>query len=340
MVKDESRPVRIRDVAELAGVSVGTVSNVLNRPESVTEANLAKVRRAMVDLGFVRNDVARQLRQGVNPTFGLVALSLTNPFFGGIAHAAQLIAEESGHTVVVGSSDQNRSREDRYVDLFAQQRVQGLIIAPVEGVSARLDAMRAHGTPVVILGSTADSRYSSVQLDGITAGYVAVRHLVEGGRRSIAFAGGPLQQVVDRLTGASRAARDFPGTSLTVMETADLSVTEGRHLGDRLAAMDPAHRPDAVFAANDLLAVGILQALLASPQVRVPEDIALVGYDDIDFARSTTVPLTTIAQPTERIAREAIRMLTEESADPRGYKHEHLLLEPGLIVRASSAPKV
>ncbi|MGC3953059.1 MAG: LacI family DNA-binding transcriptional regulator [Propionicimonas sp.] len=339
MVKNAARPVRIRDVAELAGVSVGTVSNVLNRPESVTSANLEKVRRAMDDLGFVRNDVARQLRQGVNPTFGLVAMSLMNPFFGGVAHAAQQVAEEFDHTVVVGSSDQDHAREDRYVDLFEQQRVRGLMIAPIAGASARLEAMRSHGTPVVLLGSTTDDRYSSVQLDGVAAGYVAVQHLVESGRRHIAFAGGPLHQVVDRLTGASRAVRDLPGAWLTVMETADLSLSEGRRLGERLVAMAAADRPEAVFAANDLLAVGILQALLAGAELRVPDDIALVGYDDIDFASSATVPLTSIVQPTEQIAREAIRMLLAESSDPTGYRREHVLLPPELVARASSSPR-
>lgn len=336
----EARPrqaVRIRDVAARAGVSVGTVSNVLNTPDRVSPRSLEKVTAAMAELGFVRNEVARQLRQGSSKVFGMVTFSLSNPFFGDVAHAAEVAAEENGYTVVVGSSDQEQEREDRYIDLFEVQQVRGLMIAPLDGISARLAQMRARGIPVVIFDSRVDpEHYSSVQMDGIAAGYLAASHLIETGRRRLMFAGGPLQQVLDRLTGASRAVRENPGVSLTIMDTPDLSVAEGRAVGARIAELPPADRPDGVFAANDLLAVGMLQSFLSVPGLSVPDDIAIVGYDDIEFASASVVPLTSIRQPREAIAREAVRMLLAEADDPHGYVHERMLLAPELIVREST----
>lgn len=331
------RLVRIRDVAARAGVSVGTVSNVLNQPDQVTPRNLERVHRAMEELGFVRNEAARLLRHGGSTVLGMVTLSHSNPFFGDIAHAAEIAAEELGFTVVTGSSDQDQQREDRYVDLFEVQRVRGLMIAPLDGVSPRLAQMRARGTPIVIFDHRVDTeRYSSVQMDGVAGGRLAVAHLLETGRRRLVFAGGPLNQVIDRLTGASKAVQEHGEASLSIMETRDLSVPEGRALGARIAALPPAERPDGVFAANDLLAIGILQELLLTAGISVPDDIAIVGYDDIDFAESTVVPLTSIRQPREQIAREAIRMLLAEADDPTGYEHERRMLEPELIVRGST----
>lgn len=336
----EARPrqaVRIRDVAAHAGVSVGTVSNVLNTPDRVSPRSLEKVTAAMAELGFVRNEVARQLRQGSSKVFGMVTFSLSNPFFGDVAHAAEVAAEENGYTVVVGSSDQEQEREDRYVDLFEVQRVRGLMIAPLDGISPRLAQMRERGIPVVIFDSRVDlEHYSSVQMDGIAAGYLAASHLIESGRRRLMFAGGPLQQVVDRLTGASRAVGENPGVTLAITDTPDLSVAEGRAVGERIAALPRADRPDGVFAANDLLAVGMLQSLLNVPDLSVPDDIAIVGYDDIEFASASVVPLTSIRQPREAIAREAVRMLLAEAEDPDGYVHESVLLPPELIVREST----
>jgi LacI family transcriptional regulator len=329
--------VGIREVAEHAGVSVGTVSNVLNHRATVTPSNLSKVQQSMAELGFVRNDLARQLRMGGGSTIGLVVLNISNPFFADLAHALEAEAEVGGHTVILGSSDQDAGREDRYIDLFEEQRVRGMLIAPLHGVTPRLSQLRSRGMPVILFDSSADpEHFCSVTLDGIAGGYMATNHLIENGRRRILFAGGPFSQVGERLTGASRAARETDGVTLSLMETNDLTVAEGRAVGDRIVAMARAERPDAVFAANDLLAVGILQSLILATDLNVPKDIALIGYDDIDFAASTMVPLTTIRQPRELIAREAMRLLDEEADPASGHQHARHLFAPELIVREST----
>lgn len=329
--------VGIRDVARAAGVSVGTVSNVLNYPDQVSKKTLTKVQATMNELGFVRNDLARQLRMGRGNAIGLVVVNVANPFFADLAHELEAAAEEAGHTVVIGSSDQNPDREQRYIDLFDEQRVRGLLIVPQHGLTPRLARLRANGTPAVLFDGNIDSdQVCSVGLDGVAGGYLAVRHLIETGRRRLVVAGGPLSQISDRVSGASRAARESPEVTLSIMETSDLTVDEGRKVAGRILALREEDRPDAVFAANDLLAIGLLQTLILDRRLSVPTDIAIIGYDDIDFAASTVVPLTTIRQPRESLARAALELLEQEISGSETHKHGRHLLQPELIIRASS----
>jgi LacI family transcriptional regulator len=327
----------IRGVAEQAGVSVGTVSKVLNHPETVSPKTLLKVRNTMAALGFVRNDLARQLRMGRGDAIGLVVVNVANPFFADLAHSLEAAAEKLGRTVVIGSSDQDGAREERYVDLFEEQRVRGVLIAPLNGLTPRLSRLRDTGTPVILFDPNIESdQVCSVALDGNAGGYVAARHLIETGRKRIIFAGGPISQVAERFTGASKAARETPGVTLTLFETSDLTVAEGRSVAAHILTLPATDRPDAIFAANDLLAIGILQELILARDVLVPDDIALVGYDDIDFAASTIVPLTTIRQPLDLLAITALRLLEEEASNMVEHKHGRTLLQPELIIREST----
>jgi LacI family transcriptional regulator len=252
--------VGIRGVAEKAGVSVGTVSKVLNHPDEVSPKNVKKVRDTMAALGFVRNDLARQLRMGGGDAIGLVVVNVGNPFWADLAHALEAAAENVGRTIVIGSSDQDNAREDRYIDLFEEQRVRGLLIAPLNGLTPRLSRLQGTGTPLVLFDSNIESELvCSVGLDGTAGGHLAASHLIETGRRRIMFAGGPFGQVAERFTGASRAAQETPGVTLTMFETHDLTVAEGKIVAQHILGMPAESRPDSVFAANDLLAIGILQ---------------------------------------------------------------------------------
>lgn len=332
--------VSIRDVAERAGVSVGTVSNVLNRPDRVSEAVVARVHDAIRATGYVRNDAARQLRAGRSSCVGLVVLDARNPFFTDLARGAEDEAAGHGVSILLGNSDEQAERESAYLDLFEEQRVRGVLLSPLGDVHERIERMRAHGTPVVLVDREAeDERVSSVSVDDVAGGRLAVAHLLEQGRRRIAFAGGPLgiRQVADRLRGAREAVAAVPGAGIEVLEGAALSVLEGRRLGERLAEQPSSERPDAVFAANDLLAMGLLQAFVMSARVRVPDEIALVGYDDIDFAGSTIVPLSSVRQPSRELGRTALGILLEEADDP-GLAPRSVVFQPELIVRESSRP--
>jgi LacI family transcriptional regulator len=326
----------IRDVAQRAGVSVGTVSNVLNDSPRVSADATARVRAAIAELGYVRNEAARQLRAGRSSSVGLVVLDVRNPFFTDVARGAEDEAAKLGLSVILGNSDEDVRRESAYLDLFEEQRVHGILISPYGDIEPRLAELRRRGTPVVLVDrESRDSAVSSVSVDDTAGGRLAIAHLLSTGRRRIAFAGGPLgvRQISDRLVGARQAIDEVAGASLEVIETAGLTVLEGRRVGEEL--VQRAERPDAVFAANDLVAVGLLQALVMSGSLRVPEDVALIGFDDIDFASATVVPLTSIRQPRHEIGATALRILREEAAEPE-LPPRRIVFQPELVVRAST----
>lgn len=330
--------VSVRDVASLAGVSVGTVSNVLNRPDKVSPATVERVLRAIEDLGFVRNDAARQLRAGRSTTIGLIVLDVGNPFFAELARGADRTASKHGLSVVLGNSDDDREREAAYLDLFDEQRAHGILLSPVGEANHRLIRLRERGTPVVLVDRDGtDSGCSSVSVDDVAGGRMAVQHLLDNGPRQITFLGPPhgVQQVADRLSGARQAIDDCPGASLTVVHTDGLTVSDGRQAGELLLTLPREARPDAIFAANDLLAIGLLQTLARAGRMSVLDEMALVGYDDIDFASTAMVPLTSVRQPAQLIGSTAVDLLMEEAAD-RHLTPRSIVFQPELVVRASS----
>lgn len=329
--------VSVKDVAARAGVSVGTVSNVLNRPGKVSPEMVRRVQAAIDALGFVRNDAARQLRAGHSRSIGLVVLDVGNPFFTDVARGAERRAAENDLSVLLGNSDDEVSREARYLDLFEQQRVYGVLITPVGDVADRLERLRERGIPAVLVDRPSDGGgFSSVAVDDVGGGYLAARHLLDTGRRRIAFVGGPpsTRQVTDRLAGARRAVAEEPKAALEVIETSALTVLEGRAAGEQLRSRPADERPDAVFAANDLLAMGVLQALVMLGSISVPDDVAIIGYDDIDFASAAVVPLSSIRQPSELIGQRAVELLL--GAIDVGRPAEQVTFQPELVVRQST----
>lgn len=331
--------VSVRDVALRAGVSVGTVSNVMNHPDKVAASTVARVQAAIDELGFIRNEAARQLRDGRSKTIGLVVLDVRNPFFTDVARGAEDKATSAGLTVTLGNSDENPVREATYLDLFEQQRVHGVLISPYADITSRLRALRERGIPAVLVDRTSnDTSFSSVSVDDLAGGRLAVEHLIAQGRRRIAFVGGPMEirQVTDRLDGARLAVAVNPDVTLEVIEIEALSVIAGRSAGSAIVARPREQRPDAIFAANDLVSMGVLQALMMQGSaVNVPAEIALIGYDDIDFASAAVVPLSSIRQPSALIGATAVEILLEEAADPAS-KPRQVVFQPELVVRAST----
>lgn len=331
----------VKDVALAAGVSVGTVSNVLNRPERVAPATVERVRAAISALRFVRNDAARQLRAGRSNAIALAVLDIANPFFTEVARGAEDRAAEDGLTVLLANTNDQVEREWSYLEQFEEQRVRGILITPVAEDLPSLRKFRDRGTPIVLVDrEVTDRSFSSVALDDVVGGRIAVDHLLETGRRRIAFVGGPtgIRQVDDRILGARAAVSEVASASLEVVDITALSVQQGRAAGEGIARRTPTGRPDAIFTANDLLAIGMLQSLLRAG-VRVPEDIALIGYDDIDFTLSTVVPLSSIRQPAHLIGYTAADLLLR-STGPDPAEPEQVVFQPELVVRESSAGRV
>ncbi|MFG3497407.1 LacI family DNA-binding transcriptional regulator [Streptomyces sp. NPDC047928] len=336
-----ARRVGIKDVARRAGVSVGTVSNVINRPDSVAEATRERVQAVIGALGYVRSESARHLRAGHSRIIALLVLDMANPFFVDLATGAERAAREAGLGVMLCNSAQDPAEEAEYLGLFAEQRVRGVLVTPADAEGHTLGEFGRHGIPYVLVDRTASGGDAcSVSVDDVEGGALAARHLLESGRRDLVFVGGPaaLPQVRDRRTGAVGALAEagLPPDALVCVETERLDVASGRDAGARLLGLSP--RPTAVFCANDLLALGVLQTLFAAG-VSVPGDIALVGYDDIEFAAAAAVPLTSVRQPARRLGRLAAELLIEETGEAAdAHAHQRIVLRPELVVRASSLP--
>jgi LacI family transcriptional regulator len=328
---------RIKEVARAAGVSIGTVSNVLNRPDAVAPDTRQRVLTAINALGYIRNDSARQLRAGRSRTIALVVLDVANPFFTDVARGAEEAAEDSGAMVIVCNSGQDATRERRHLDQIEEQRVLGVLITPVDDeLDSRIEQLISRGTPVVLVdrGSGHPGR-CSVAVDDLLGGRLAGTHLLDQGHRSIAYVGGPLtiRQVADRHAGVASALAGR--AQLRVLETTSLTVAAGRQAASELASLKPEHRPTAVFCANDLVALGVLQELTLRG-LRVPDDVAIIGYDDIEFAAAAATPLSSIRQPRDQLGRTAAQLLLEELNDP-DHHHRHVVFQPELVVRRSSA---
>lgn len=326
----------IKEVASHAGVSVGTVSNVLNRPSQVAEPTRRRVLDAIDRLGFVRNESARQLRAGSSRTIGLVVLDVANPFFTDIARGAEAVADAAGSLLTLSNSAEDPARERRHLDHLLEQRVQGVLITPVDATVAQLERFRARDIPVVLVDRGAGQRnLCSVAVDDVLGGALAAAHLQERGHRRVAFVGGPLSipQVADRRRGAEQALTR--PADLLVVETASLQVADGVDAGGRIAALPAARRPTAAFCANDLLALGVLRAM-TQRGLRVPGDLAIVGYDDIDFAASAAVPLSSVRQPREELGRTAAQLLLDEVRSGDRHRHRQVVFSPELVVRESS----
>jgi LacI family transcriptional regulator len=326
------------DVAARAGVSVGTVSNVLNRPERVAPSTRERVLKAIDELGFVRNEAARQLRAGHSRTIGLVVLDVRNPFFTDLAAGAEDVAASLGLSVMLCNSNDDPSRESHYLSTLKEQRAFGILITPVSKTTV-IGEIRRRGIPVVLVDRAARGNECSVSVNDRVGSELAVRHLTELGHRRIGFVGGPLSlsQVSQRLVGARTAIEvaGLPSDALTMVETPRLDVAQGRATGEKLAAMPSRKRPTAVFCANDLLALGLLQDTVRRG-LSVPGDLAIVGYDDIDFAAAAAVPLTSVRQPRFQLGKAAMEMLIEEATDGKFHRHRQIVFEPELIVREST----
>jgi LacI family transcriptional regulator len=329
--------VGIKEVARRAGVSPGTVSNVLNRPERVAAATRTRVEDAIRELGFVRNGSAATLRAGQSRAVGLVVLDVGNPFFVEVARGVEDVVSDRDHAVILCNSGESPEKESRNLRVLAEQRVRGVLITPAGDDVSGPRRLRDRGIAVVYVDHSATGDVCSVAVDDVAGGDLAVRHLLDGGARRVAFVSGPhaIRQCSDRRRGAARAleAAGLPPDALTDVVVPEMNPHGGQLAAGRLLGQG---LPDAVFCANDLLALGVLRALLQAG-VDVPGDVALIGYDDIEFSAAAAVPLSSIRQPTYQLGKIATELLLEECDDPAGHAHQQIMFQPELVVRESSA---
>ncbi|MCF4119511.1 LacI family transcriptional regulator [Antribacter sp. KLBMP9083] len=329
------RRASIADVARIAGVSVGTVSNVLNRPERVLPATRERVEVAIEQLAFVRNGSARQLRAGTITTVGAIVLDLSNPFFTDVVRGIEHRLELDSYTAMVASSDDDPAREHRYLRLFEEHGVLGVMVVPATDEISHLLTLRERGVGVVLLDRPSPvPDLSSVAVDDVLGGELAARHLLEQGHTRITFLNGPhyIRQCADRHAGVVRALEAAgldPAEALVEVTVPELNA-DGGEAGIR-TLLERGDRPSAVFCVNDLTALGALRTLRREG-ISVPDDVALVGYDDVTFAAELATPLTSVRQPTHQLGERAADLLLR----PPGSPAEQVVFEPELVVRESS----
>ncbi len=321
----------VKDVAHLAGVSVGTVSNVLNRPESVTERTRVKVEQAMNELNFHRNASARQLRAGVSRTVGAIVMDVGNPYYTELARGIEDRLAKDDHALILCSSDDDPAREARFLRMLAEQGVRGVLVTPMSTTTERLGELTRIGIPAVLIDST-DGHQAAIGVDHVSGGRQAVAHLLDQGHRRILFLAGPadLQQSRHRLRGAIEAVQAAgldPAEILTVQNLPSISAEHGQR-GLNAALDAPGPRPTAVFTMNDVVALGVMRELRRRG-MQVPADMAIVGYDDLYFAAELMTPLSSVRQPMRELGWAAADLLlTGERPAP---------FQPELVVRESSS---
>lgn len=331
--------VTIRDVAAAAGVSHGTVSNVLNRSSSVSPETRKRVLQAIDDLGFVRNAGAAMMRGGRSRSIGLVVLDAANPYFAEVAAGVEAAARDHNQLVILCNSGEDQAQQQRYLEVLEEQRVQGVLISPVDADMSGLEWLRERGTAVVLL-EEARPGYCSVRTDDTLGGDLAAQHLIDHGHRELLFASPArtVRQYEERFAGARRAVRrsGLPAAALRTLEIGTHGTArEGFTAGQEFLAGGSG--ATGVVCGNDLYALGLIAALLQAG-VDVPGRVSVVGYDDIDLAEHSALPLTTIAQPKYSMGHTAAELLLSEAEQGPQHKHQHVVFVPELKVRESTGP--
>jgi len=330
----------MREVAAAAGVSPSTVGNVLNNPDIVAPETRTRVEQAMAQIGFVRSGTARQLRGLPSRMVGVVTLDAGNPFYAEVNRGIEDRLAEDGCMALVSSSDAQLARELQALSAMEEHGVRGIIVAPADERLDRLAGVSDRGTPVVLLDHPRGPLdLCAVTVDNALAGALVADHLIALGHQRIALvwpetAVGPVCDRRDGIRHALAAAGLDPRRALTEVAVARLRNIDAADAAVDAILADP-HRPTAVVCYNDLTALGVMRGA-ERRGVAVPDEISLVGFDDLQFSGLLSPKLTTVHNPKYAIGRRCAELLLAE-ADP-DHRHREVLLRPALVVRESTAP--
>lgn len=328
----------MRDVARVAGVSVSTVANVLSRPSIVAPETRRRVQEAMTRVGYVRNGPARVLRGVPSAIVGSVLLDLANPFYAQVNRGIEDRLADQGCLVLVGSTDLDAEKERRLLGLLEEQAVRGMIITPIDPDLTRLQELSRRGTPVVLVDHPRGQMdLCSVAVDDVLGGRLAAEHLLALGHRRIAYLSGSVNAVSVK----QRRAGLFQALAAAGLDAAEVLLDvrmpiEPPELPPRAIEqiLGASPRPTAVLCVNDTVALDVLRGL-ESAGVRVPADMSVVGYDDLQFAARLSPSLTTVAQPIYQLGYTAADLLLEEALGD--HTHRQILFQPSLVARGSTA---
>ncbi|WP_454932498.1 LacI family DNA-binding transcriptional regulator [Actinomyces oricola] len=337
-VRPQSGRPSVRDVAALAGVSVGTVSHVLNHPDRVAQATRERVESAIEKLGFVRSETARRLRRGGSSLVGVLVHDIANPFFTEAARGIEDRLREDGSIPLVGSTDSDAARERDLMGILAGLDARGVIITPSASTLDNLGVLIDRSIPVVLMDHPPISRaLSTVSGDDVAGARAAIDHLVDLGHRRIGLVNGPLsvRQAADRREGVLIAIAEAGLDVAEVLEEVEVVVAGRAFSADAGAAgaaslLRRPNPPSALFCANDLMAIGAMREVRGQG-LRIPDDVAIVGYDDISVASELIIPLTSVHQPMRKLGGAAADLLLTAGDEVR-----NVVFTPELVVREST----
>lgn len=327
----------MKDVARLAGVSTSTVSHVINKDRFVSEAITLKVDEAIKSLNYAPSALARSLKLNQTHTIGMLITASTNPFYSELVRGVERSCFERGYSLVLCNTEGDEQRMNRNLETLMQKRVDGLLLLCTETHQPSQEIMQRYPSiPTVMMDwAPFDGDSDLIQDNSLFGGDMATQYLIDKGYRRIACIAGPLDKTPSRLRleGYQLAmARAGIAVEDGFIITSDFEFSGGLKAMQALLAL-PA-LPQAVFVGNDAMAVGVYQALYQAG-LRVPQDIAVVGYDDIELARYMTPPLTTVHQPKDELGELAIDVLIHRMANP-AQAQQRVQLTPELIVRGSA----
>jgi len=329
--------VSLTDVAKLADVSIATVSRAISHPGKVAPATLALVQKAMTELGYKPNRVARRLRQkgGRRHLLGLIIPDIQNPFFSEIARGVEDVAYANEFAVMLCNSDEDLKKEAFYLDVMQAESVDGIILPPINDRDSAVARLAEAGMPIVSVDrSMVNATIDKVEVDNRQGAFEAVDHLIRLGHRRIGMITGRqnVSTSRDRRLGYEEAlaAHNLP-LRANYIRVGDYKQASGHALATELLALP--NRPTALFVSNNLMTVGAMEAI-HKWGLRIPEDVAVIGFDDLPWAEALDPPLTVVRQPAYEVGRAAAELLLKRLSAPDAPA-AWLRLRPKLILRSS-----
>jgi LacI family transcriptional regulator, galactose operon repressor len=328
-------PVTIKDVARESGVNTSTVSRALNNTYGVNDETRKHVREVATRLNYRTNQVARGLVTGRLHTIGLVVSDIRNPFFAEVARGAEDAAHRAGHDLVLCNSDLKAEKQMGYFDSLLAKRVDGIVMNSVAALShAQQDQLWAAGVPIVLLNrSSVYRRFSSVLGDNLQGGEIAGNYLIDLGHTKVGHITGPRAHgnLADRAEGFLKAFHDR-GLPEPEVIYGEHTFAGGYESANQL--LGPDRKITAVFAGNDVLAFGCIRTAIERG-IRIPDDLSIIGFDNVEISQITSPPLTTIDQPKYEIGKAAIEMLLNMMAQDGIRESEQRVIGVRLIERQS-----
>ncbi|MBU8880431.1 LacI family transcriptional regulator [Bacillus sp. FJAT-29790] len=331
--------VTIKDVAKLAGVSVATVSRVINNKGYVSAETVHKVKDVMKRLKYEPNQVARGLTAKKTKTIALIVPDILNPFFPVLARGVEDVATLHGFTLILCNSDESGIKEKSYIDVLRKKYVDGIIFASNNLSLEDIEGLEKANIPLVVLDRAPNMETNCViRVDNYSGAIQAVQHLIDVGCKKIAHIYGPLEYNTarERLAGYEDIVKNSPWFTPTLMVPGDFTIDGGKKATEELLRNHP--DIDGIFSGNDMMAVGVLKQL-HSKNIQVPDQIAVCGFDGINLTEITQPELTTVVQPIYQAGKLAAEKLITR-INKQLIENEIINLEVSLVVRDSTRRKV